>query len=166
MSRIEAGTLRVDCQPTPLGPLLEDCAARLRAREPARRLDVALPPALPLVLADERRIAQVVENLLTNAVRYSPDAAPIAVRARVVNGSVEVAVADQGPGLTPEQRAQVFEKFFRIDQSDSRRFGGAGLGLAICRGIVEAHRGRIWVENGAGGGSVFAFTLPVQREEP
>src|SRR5262249_46784296 len=99
MSRIEAGTLRVDRQPTQLQTLLADCAERLRAREPARALDVDVPQGLPTVLADERRIAQVVDNLLTNATRYSPDGTPIVLGAHLENGWVEVRVVDQGVGI-------------------------------------------------------------------
>jgi signal transduction histidine kinase len=159
MSRIEAGTLRVDQEPIPLGRVLAACAERLRAREPRRVLRVDVPERLPLVLADERRIAQVVENLLTNAVRYSPEEAPVALTARPRDGRVEVAVRDQGLGIPAEKRDQVFEKFFRVDASDTRRFAGTGLGLAICRGIVQAHGGTIWVDSEEGRGSTFAFSL-------
>jgi signal transduction histidine kinase len=160
MSRIEAGTLRVDRQPTQLQRLLADCAERLRAREPARSLDVDVPEGLPTVLADERRIAQVVDNLLTNATRYSPEGTPIVLGAHAENGWVEVRVVDQGMGIPTDKQEQVFEKFFRVDSSDTRRFAGTGLGLAICRGIVQAHGGTIRVESEPGRGSRFAFNLP------
>jgi signal transduction histidine kinase len=159
MSRIEAGTLRVDRQPVPLARVLAACADRLRAREPRRVLHVDVPERLPLVLADERRIAQVVDNLLTNAVRYSPEEAPVALSARARDDRVEVAVRDEGLGIPADLRHQVFEKFFRVDASDTRRFAGTGLGLAICRGIVQAHGGAIWVDTEEGRGSTFAFTL-------
>jgi signal transduction histidine kinase len=112
------------------------------------------------VLADEQRIAQVLDNLLTNAARYSPSEARIGVRARAINGHVEVAVEDHGPGIPENQREQVFDKFVRLDGSGSNQPGGSGLGLAICRGIVQAHGGRIWVEPNAHQGSTFAFSLP------
>lgn len=163
MSRIEAGTLRMDPHPVELGRLLESSSARLRAREPARPLAVDVPARLPRVLADERRIAQVLDNLLTNAVRYSPAGKQIGLRARGVNGHVEVAVLDQGPGVPEDKREQVFDKFVRLD-SDAASPGGTGLGLAICRGIVQAHGGRIWVERNADQGSTFAFSLPSAGE--
>jgi signal transduction histidine kinase len=156
MSRIEAGTLRVDPHPTELGRLLEASGARLRVREPARELAMEIPPQLPSVLADEPRIAQVLDNLLTNAARYSPPETQIALRARTVNGHVEVAVKDQGPGVPENKRDQVFDKFVRLDDQP----GGSGLGLAICRGIVQAHGGRIWVEANPDRGSTFTFSLP------
>jgi signal transduction histidine kinase len=164
MSRIEAGTLRIERRPIQLTRLLGDSAERLRAREPDRALYVDVPGGLPTVRADERRIAQVVDNLLTNAARYSPEATPITLDARAVNGGVEVRVVDQGIGIPPEKQDQVFEKFFRVDASDTRRFAGTGLGLAICRGIVQAHGGEIWVQSEPGHGSTFAFRLPTCQE--
>jgi signal transduction histidine kinase len=164
MSRIEAGTLRIERRPMQLTRLLGDCAERLRAREPDRVLYVDVPSGLPTVRADERRIAQVVDNLLTNAARYSPAAMPILLDARAVDGGVEVRVADQGIGIPADKQAQVFEKFFRVDASDTRRFAGTGLGLAICRGIVQAHGGEIWVQSEPGHGSTFAFRLPTCQE--
>ena len=164
MSRIEAGTLRIERRPMQLTRLLGDCAERLRAREPDRVLYVDVPSGLPTVRADERRIAQVVDNLLTNAARYSPAAMPIRLDARAVNGGVEVRVVDQGIGIPTDKQAQVFEKFFRVDASDTRRFAGTGLGLAICRGIVQAHGGEIWVQSEPGHGSTFAFRLPTCQE--
>src|SRR5919202_4509722 len=161
MSRIEAGSLRVDPHPTELSRLLEASGARLRAREPARSLALDVPPELPSVLADEQRIAQVLDNLLTNAARYSPAGQQIGLRARAVDGHVEGAVQDHGPGVPEDKREQVFDKFVRLDGSSHP--GGSGLGLAICRGIVQAHGGRIWVEPNADQGSTFAFSLPAVR---
>ena len=160
MSRIEAGSLRVDPHPTELRRLLEASGARLRVREPDRELALDIPAQLPSVLADEPRIAQVLDNLLTNAARYSPAHTQIGLRARAVNGSVEVAIQDQGPGVPEEKRAQVFDKFVRLDHQP----GGSGLGLAICRGIVQAHGGRIWVEANPDQGSTIAFSLPALHQ--
>jgi signal transduction histidine kinase len=164
MSRIEAGTLRVEPRPTELAPLLMECTTRLHAREPDRALRLDVPADLPPVLADDRRIIQVVDNLLTNAASYTPPDAPIALEARAVDGRVEVAVADGGPGIPPDKRELVFEKFVRLPGERGPRVGGTGLGLAICRGIVQAHGGRIWVESDGGSGSTFAFSLPTAGE--
>src|SRR5579884_73462 len=166
MSRIEAGTLRIERHPVQMTRLLADCAERQRAREPGRALQVQMPASLPAVLADERRVAQVVDNLLTNATRYSLEPTPIRLVARAVSGDVEVHVVDEGIGIPADKLDQVFEKFFRVDTSDTRRFAGTGLGLAICRGIVQAHGGRIWVQSTPGQGSTFAFTIPAYQESP
>lgn len=163
MSRIEAGTLRVEPRPTDLARLLAECSARLRAREPTRAVDLEVVPSLPLVQVDDRRIMQVVDNLLTNAALYSPDGTPIVLRASLDGGQVTVMVEDQGPGIPLDHREHVFEKFIRLDGNGPRPAGGTGLGLAICRGIVQAHGGQIWVESN-GGGSTFAFRLPATVE--
>jgi signal transduction histidine kinase len=158
MSRIEAGTLRVDVHPTDMRKLLTECGARLLAREPSRgsNLLLDLDEALPFALADPRRITQVVDNLLTNAARYSAADGPIALRAYSVDSRVNVEVVDQGRGIPSDKHEHIFDRFVRLDDQP----GGSGLGLAICRGIVEAHAGRIWVESQPGNGCTFTFTLP------
>jgi two-component system sensor histidine kinase BaeS len=123
-------------------------------------LAAELPETPCLVSADRDRLAQIVMNYLTNAVRYSPDGAAVSV---VVRGGsdVVIAVRDHGPGLTPQQRAQVFERFYRIDPSRSRALGGSGIGLAIVHALAEAMHGRAWAESdGPGTGSTFAISLP------
>jgi two-component system sensor histidine kinase KdpD len=105
----------------------------------------------------------VLVNLLDNADKYSPAGSPIEVAARELGGTVEVCVRDRGPGLPVGERGRLFEKFF---QGSNARRGGVGLGLAICRTIVEAHGGKIWVEDRPGGGTIFRFTLrTVEVEE-
>jgi two-component system sensor histidine kinase BaeS len=118
-------------------------------------------PVVPLVVkADRDRVAQIVLNYLTNAIRYSPDGGTVAVAAQRGPGIV-IAVRDHGPGLTPEQQAQVFERFYRIDPSRSRVLGGSGIGLAIVRALAEAMGGRAWAESdGPGTGSTFSVALP------
>ncbi len=109
-------------------------------------------------------IDQVLTNLLENAVRYTPPGSPIDISAEVKDGQVLVSVADRGPGIPPGQRERIFDKFYRVltYQRDTR---GSGLGLAVCRGLVEAHGGRIWVESRMGGGALFRFTLPLGSTE-
>ncbi len=156
VSRIEAGALGVDPRPTRVSQRLDDCMARMLIREPQRDLQLDIQESLPSVLADERRIRQVVDNLLTNAARYSPAASAIGVHAYPANGHVQVEIKASGPGLPLERQEHVFDKFVRLDE----RAGGTGLGLTICRAIVQAHGGRIWVDSRPGHGSTFAFILP------
>jgi two-component system sensor histidine kinase KdpD len=108
-------------------------------------------------------IEQVLVNLLDNALKYTPAGSPIEVIATATDQSLTIEVADHGPGLPPGEEDKVFEKFFRGEQRVAR---GAGLGLAICRGIVRAHGGRIWAQNLPGGGVAFLFTLPLAATAP
>jgi two-component system sensor histidine kinase KdpD len=126
------------------------------------RLD--LPADLPLVNIDPAGIEQVLANLLDNAVEYTPPGSPLEIKARATEREVVVEVADQGPGLPPGTERRVFEKFFRAAQGQGRR--GIGLGLAISRGIIEAHGGRISAANRPSGGAVFTFTLPRNGQPP
>lgn len=119
-------------------------------------MSAGLPPAQ----ADENRLERILVNLLSNALRYADPDTPVLVRARQIDGDVEVSVTDQGPGLTPEQLAQLFKPFSRIARE---RDGGIGLGLYITKQLVDAHGGRIRAESELGKGSTFSFTLPIGR---
>ena len=118
-------------------------------------------PAVPLVMADHDRFVQILDNLLSNAVRYTGDGTAVDVRLRATPDAVVLSVADQGPGLTDEQRERVFERFYRADPSRSRALGGSGIGLAITKALVELMGGRIWaVSEGPGLGSTFHVSMP------
>ena len=110
-------------------------------------------------------IEQVFINLLENAIKYTPAHSPIDLSAAADGAAIVIAVADRGPGLPPGDEQRIFEKFYRARAPASRNGSGVGLGLTICRGIVEAHGGRIWAENRSGGGAVFRFTLPIEVED-
>jgi two-component system sensor histidine kinase KdpD len=157
MTRLEAGALKVhtDLQSVEeiIGAALDRLDDRLRGREV--RTDV--PADLPLIPFDAILIEQVLINLLENATKYTPPGTPIDVSARAHETEVEVVVADRGPGIAKEDAERVFDKFYRVREAEG---GGVGLGLTICRGIVEAHGGRIRVEPREGGGAAFRFTLP------
>jgi signal transduction histidine kinase len=121
-------------------------------------------PASQSVHADGQRIAQVLTNLLSNALRHTPQEGRIDVRLRMENRAALIAVSDTGPGISAEDLPHIFDRFYRADKSRSRETqsaGGSGLGLAIARGIIEAHGGRIWVESEPGKGTTVTFTLPV-----
>ncbi len=164
MSQIEVGALRIEKTPTQLRTLIREVVDEMRMRTEAHWFVVDLPSELPLILADPRRIRQVLHNLLENAVKYSKGG-QITVSCEVEGEEILVSVSDQGEGIPPEYLNQVFERFFQIDGKSTRRVGGSGLGLSISRGIIEAHGGRIWAESIVGQGSTLRFTLPLAPPE-
>jgi len=139
--------------------------ARMDAQLQTHPVAVNLPSDLPLVPLDSVLIEQVLINLLENAVKYTPAQSPIEINAHQSGDTVVVNVADHGPGLADEEKQRVFDKFYCIRPNHVRN--GSGLGLTICRGIIEAHGGQIWIENrNDGTGAVFIFTLPLDGEPP
>jgi two-component system sensor histidine kinase KdpD len=158
LSRIEAGAFQPDRQAVALDELVGDCVRRLTRSVRNAKVAVAIPAALPLVDADYSQLDQVVSNLLENASRHSPNGGTVEVGARSRGDEVEVWVSDEGSGIDMSKRDELFEPFRRGPGSQS-----SGIGLAICRAIVEAHGGRLGVDNRAGGGAVFLFTMPVRR---
>ena len=158
LSRIEAGSLSPERQAVPLDELFTDRVRKLNRVLRNAHVQMDVPFTLPLAEADYTLIDQVLTNLLENAARHSPEGGVIRVRARQHDNWIEVTVADQGPGVDPADEASIFEPFTRGEGSTS-----SGVGLAICRAIVEAHGGAISVQRGEGGGAQFLFTLPVHR---
>lgn len=157
LSRLQAGKLRITLDYARLPAIVEHARPELEALAREHRLEIRLPSDLPLIQVDSRRIAQVLTNLVSNAAKYSPLNTWIRVNAALQNSVIRVDVSDEGIGIVPEAREQIFEAF----QQGHDALKGAGLGLAICRGLVEAHGGKIWVEDRPGTGSTFSFTLPV-----
>ena len=162
VARIETGTLSVKPAPADVAGMVDDARRRFLGGGGRDNLLVDLAPDLPPVLADQRRIVQVLTNLLSNAAGYSPQGSPIRVSAVRDGVHVAVSVSDEGRGLSAEQLPHLFRKFSRIDGGNAgSSVAGSGLGLAICKGIVEAHGGRIWAESdGPGLGARFTFTMP------
>ncbi len=164
MMRIESGAIAVhkDWQPVEevVGAALNHMERHLRNRQ----VKLNIPDDLPLVPIDGILIEQVLMNLIENAVKYTPADSPIEISARTEGGGVQIEVADRGPGLPEGARERVFEKFYRARPSQDR--SGFGLGLSICRGIVEVHGGRIWAESRPGGGTEFRFFLPIEGTPP
>ena len=158
----EAGQLSLDRQPMDAAELTRRVVASFepKAADKCVRLSVDAPDSLPGVLADSQRIAQVLTNLLGNALRYTPQDGHVNVRLSTQDEWVLVTVSDTGPGISEQDLPHVFDRFYRADKSRSREGGGSGLGLAIARSIVEAHGGRIWAESQVGQGTTIAFTLP------
>jgi two-component system phosphate regulon sensor histidine kinase PhoR len=162
-SSIEAGRFTVRRRPTDLNRVV---ASAIRTVQPlldgrAQPLSLAEPTRLPTVQADPTRLVQVLVNLLSNASKYSPPGAPVDLSVEVSENRVRVAVADRGPGIPPGERASLFRRFVRLDTPGQEQYG-IGLGLSVARAIVEGHGGEIGVDERAGGGSVFWFTLPLE----
>ncbi len=165
MTRIEGGI--VDLRPTEvdLADAINASAERMRTQSPTRPVRMEVAAGTPEVRADWNRLGQVLDNLLKNADRAAPTGTPIRVTTTPNDGEVVVRVIDAGPGVAPELRERVFERFVRGDRTGADHEEGMGLGLPIVRGLVEAHGGRVWVEDaGASGGGCFAFSLPAVRE--
>ncbi len=162
MTRLESG-VEVDKEWQPLEEVIGTTILRLDRILEHHPLKTQLPDTLPLVPIDGVLIEQVLVNLLENAVKYTPEGTPIELSAHSADKQIVIEVADRGAGLKAGDEQRIFEKFYRARPTTT---GGVGLGLAICRAIVEAHGGRIWAENRAGGGAIFRFTLPLDGEPP
>jgi len=164
MTRIESGSVQVQKEWQPLEEVVGAALTRLESQLRNHPVTTNLPADLPLLTLDSVLIEQVLINLLENAATYTPAGSPIDLSASAARDAITVAIADRGPGIPSGDEDRIFEKFYRVASADSQR--GVGLGLAICRGIVEAHGGRIRAENRPGGGAIFRFTLPLQRTPP
>jgi two-component system sensor histidine kinase KdpD len=158
MTRVEAGALTVRRELQSLEEVIGAALSRFEDRLDGRDVHVDVPPDLPWLSFDPVLIEQVLINLVDNATKYSPPGGPLDIAARVNDGLVEAEVSDRGPGVAASDADRIFDKFYRVRE---REGGGVGLGLAICRGIVRAHGGRIWVEPRQGGGASFRFALPL-----
>lgn len=159
----ESGHLRLDFQPEEMARIVLAAvdAVRPRALAGNLELEVDTPSDLPPVIADSQRVGQVLRNLLNNAINYTPPGGKIKVIVRALPREVLVAVEDNGEGIAMEHQPYIFERFFRVDASRERPIGGAGLGLAIVRQLVNLHGGRVWVESAPGMGATFWFSLPI-----
>jgi DNA-binding response OmpR family regulator len=165
MTHIEAGRLSVSPKPAALRAILEEARATFVRSGGSQELRITVPDDTPSVSVDSARIVQVVANLLANAARFSPPTAPITVEVEHDSISATVHVRDQGQGIPKEKQHNLFKKFARLHEDEGRKLSGSGLGLAICKGIVEAHGGRIWVQSaGEGKGATFSFTLPITSD--
>jgi signal transduction histidine kinase len=168
LARIDAGSLTLELCEAQLPQLVSHCMSGLEAEARARQvhLESQLDDALPDVRCAPEHLQRVLLNLVTNALRHTPSDGSVFVRARQYTSELEVSVEDTGVGLSGEAQQRMFERFWREDASRTRASGGAGLGLAIAQGFVEAQGGRIWAENRPDGGARFAFTLPIAGPPP
>ncbi|MBN2387021.1 MAG: HAMP domain-containing histidine kinase [Anaerolineales bacterium] len=160
-ARLQSGMLDMDFQPVRLDTLLRDVVLRSRGRTPSLEVNLDLQPIEP-IQADNVRLGQVFENLLDNAAKYAPDT-PVTIRLESLDGKAVISVSDRGPGISAEHMPFIFERFYRVPEQSSKR--GTGLGLFICKQIVQAHRGRITVHTAPGKGTSFRIELPVKQEK-
>ena len=167
LSKIEAGRMELALSTFDPGVTLENTVTLVRERAARNgvELDLEVDDRLTAWTADERKFKQIVLNLVSNAVKFTPQGGKVTVRASCNDGGMEVAVTDTGIGIAPEDQALVFEEFRQVGADYTTKVEGTGLGLALTRKLVELHGGRIWLESEMGKGSTFTFTLPLQYEE-
>jgi two-component system phosphate regulon sensor histidine kinase PhoR len=163
LSQMDADRLELELRRASVAQLIESCyeTARHRAAEKELSLSLDVPPRLPDVLADPRRLQEVLQNLLDNAIQYTLPGGKIALSSEARNEEVIFTVSDTGIGIPRVDQPRIFERFYRVDAARSREAGGTGLGLAIAKHLVEVHNGRLWVESEVGVGSHFHFSVPV-----
>ncbi|MCL5105083.1 MAG: ATP-binding protein [Armatimonadetes bacterium] len=161
VSRIEAGRA-LDLNPAPvnISTIVEKVVAAQKSYTNKHEFSVDMDPEIPTIVGDQDKIDQILTNLTNNAVKYSPNGGTITVSGKKLDGVVRMTVADQGMGIPPDHLAKVFDRFHRIDNRDTRKVGGTGIGLYLVKHLVEAHGGKIWVESEVGEGSKFIFELP------
>jgi len=164
MARLDAGAIELNKQWYPLEEIIGAVLTRLQKRLTDRLVTVKLPPGIPMIFVDAVMIEQVLINLLENALRYTPEGSSLEIMAEASSFAVEISVADQGPGIPKGIENQLFEKFYRVRHEAAQ--SGVGLGLAICRAIIEAHGGSIQAQNRPTGGAVFSFIIPLDHTPP
>jgi two-component system phosphate regulon sensor histidine kinase PhoR len=162
LSSIEQEEAKFSFQKVDLKTIIKRLVANFKKQAQAKHqtLKEETEPELSPVSADPDRLDQVLSNLLDNAIKFTPDGGRIVVRALPERESIQVEVIDNGPGIPEEDQPRIFERFYRVDKARSRELGGTGLGLAIVKHIIEAHKGKVWVESELNKGSKFSFTLP------
>ena len=156
--------------PTDLNEIVSGSLGHLKIRAPQKSISLDIPPDLPEVKADPRRLREVLDNVLDNALKYTPARAQIWIECEEITEaschSVQLCVRDDGPGIAEEQLTRIFEPFHQPYENGGRNASGVGLGLAISRRILDAHNGRIWVESVGGQGAAFYITLPLAAPVP
>lgn len=165
ISRFDAEEIDIQLRPVALRPLLWRTVDVVRAERGNYQFEVHLQDNLPYILADEGKLEIVLQNLLANALQYSRPGGEITVEAREIDDTIVISIADEGVGISPEDQEHIFERYYRAETTESRQVKGHGLGLYLCKKLVEAQGGRIWLESEQGVGSRFSFSLPSFRAE-
>jgi two-component system sensor histidine kinase KdpD len=164
MSRIEGGALKLRQERNRMPEIVGSIMSRLKVLTEHHQLNINFPRKLPAVFVDEMRIGQVISNLVDNAIKFSPAGSEISISAQRDKDKVVVSVTDHGVGMSKEVISKLFNRFYQAENVVTGRRHGTGLGLAICRGIIESHGGKIWVESKVGAGSTFSFSIPIWEE--
>jgi two-component system phosphate regulon sensor histidine kinase PhoR len=167
ISSLESGHVLLEKQSLRFHPLVNQVISELQGRPAARSMAILnLVPPEQVVCADLQRLQQVVTNLLDNAIKYGRENGEVKVGATVLaDHTVQISVADNGPGIPPDAVDRIFERFYRVDKARSREQGGTGLGLSIVKHIVNVHGGTLWVDSRLGEGTTFYFTLPQGEDD-
>jgi two-component system phosphate regulon sensor histidine kinase PhoR len=161
ISELESGRIRLQLQPVALGPLIAKLCEDFKPRAASRQVSLVNQVPDLTARADSDRVQQVLSNLVDNAIKYGGSDGTVTLRGRTTeDGAIELCVADDGPGIPPDARERIFERFYRLDKARSREQGGTGLGLSIVKHIIQSHGGKVWVESELGKGSRFYFSLP------
>jgi len=163
LAKLEAEGFRLELESTDISPIVYDVVEQLSSivRSRKQSLTLALAPNLPKIMGDALRIEQILANLLSNATKFTPQGGSISLSVNQHNGYIVVEVQDSGPSIPVEEQHRVFQPYYRLKGEEKEYIPGAGLGLALCKHLVELHGGRIWVESEQGKRNTFVFTLPV-----
>jgi len=167
LSKMDADRLELEIRRLPVEQLVSSCieTSQPRAIEKDLQLSVNLAKNIPDIAGDRRRLTEVLQNLLDNAIQYTPSGGKIIVTAEAKDSEVVIAVSDTGIGIPEADQPRIFERFYRVDVARSREVGGTGLGLSIAKHLMEAHGGKLWVESEVGRGSQFHFSVPIFEAE-
>ncbi len=163
LQRLRAGFIGNLFTPIPVKPLLQEIANIFAETSEAHEITVSCPDELPSIIADEQKIHRVLKNLMSNAIKYSPDGGPVTISAKLLKKKkmLSIAVSDRGLGIPLEAQDQLFDRFFRVYHPEIKNIGGTGLGLALVKEIVKIHEGDVRVKSAPGKGSTFYFELPI-----
>ncbi len=166
-AKIQSGDMKLRFEPLNLPPIIQKVVKEFRPMVIKKKLEIYtdIPPVMPLVRGSREHVKLVLRNLIGNAIKFNVEGGGVGVSVRERGDFVEVCVSDTGIGIPPEKVGRIFERFYQVDSSSTRRHGGIGLGLAIVKDVVQAHGGEITVESEPGKGSKFCFTLPLWRED-